>query len=81
MASVNGNITLSGVNDREMELIWGFKAKHGNSLAFAFNPNVIQSVPNTGTYNNVVFTYNSSHGLNLLTEIVNELNKQENKAA
>ena len=79
MPSISGSITLNGVNDREMEKIWGFKAKHGSSGAFSFQPNVIQSVGNStpATYNNVLFTYSSLQGLNLLTEIVNDIHKLE----
>jgi hypothetical protein len=83
MPSVNGNITLNSVNDREMEKIWGFKAKHGHTGAFNFQPNAIQVVQNQNPamYNNVVFTYNSLQGLNLLTEIVNEIHKKEETKA
>jgi hypothetical protein len=83
MPTVNGNITLNSVNDREMEKIWGFKAKHGHTGAFTFQPNAIQVVPNQNpaTYNNVLFTYNSLQGLNLLTEIVNEIHKKEEAKA
>ena len=84
MATISGTIILNGVNDQQMEKIWGFKAKHGNSNAFAFLPNQIQPVGNSNPaiYNNVYFSYNSLHGLNLITEIVNEIHKQgEAKAA
>ena len=83
MANIVGNITLNAVNDREMELIWGFKAKHGNSSTFSFQPNSIQPIQNSNppTYNNVLFTYNSLHGLNLLTEIVNEIHKKDEAKA
>lgn len=82
MANISGSITLSSVNDREMEKIWGFKAKHGNSGAFSFSPAGIQPIQNQvpALYNNVTFTYNSLHGLNLLTEIVNEIHKTEQEA-
>ena len=83
MPTVNGNIILNGVNDREMEKIWGFKAKHGNSNAFTFQPNTIQPVANSNppVYNNVLFSYTTLQGLNLMTEIVNEIHKKEEAKA
>jgi hypothetical protein len=81
MATINGSIALSGVTDKEMERIWAFKAKHGTRLQF--NPQVIQvsNRPEATTYNNVVFTYSDLHSFNVVAEIVNELHKQESKAA
>jgi hypothetical protein len=81
MATINGNIALSGVTDKEMELIWAFKAKHGTKLQF--NPQAIQANNRQdGTiYNNVMFTYSDLHSFNVVAEIVNELHKQESKAA
>jgi hypothetical protein len=80
MTNVGGNIVINGVTDKELEVIWGFKAKHEG--AFAFQPNVMQPVPTPkGTiYNNVTFNYNTPHGLNLITEIVNVLHKKEEEA-
>jgi len=81
MATINGNIALSSVTDKEMELIWAFKAKHGTKLQF--NPQAIQlnNKPNETTYNNVMFTYFDLHSFNVVGEIVNELHKQESMAA
>jgi len=80
MAQVNGTIVLNGVTDKELELIWGYKAKHEN--AFTFTPNTMQLAqgPRGTVYNNVHFSYGTLHGLNLITEIVNELNKKESEA-
>ena len=81
MTTMNGNVALSGVTDKEMELIWAFKAKHGTKLQF--NPQQIQvnNRPEGSTYNNVMFTYSDLHSFNVVAEIVNELHKQESKAA
>ena len=81
MASVSGNITLNGVTDKELEVIWGFKAKH--ERAFIFSPQGIQTTQNPKgipIYNNVTFSYGDAHGLNLITEIVNTLHKKEEEA-
>jgi hypothetical protein len=78
VANVGGNIILNGVTDKELELIWGFKAKH--ERAFIFNPQTIQATQSpkgTPAYNNVTFSYGDAHGLNLITEIVNTLHKKE----
>ncbi len=81
MINFNGTIILNGVVDRELELIWSFKSKHGNKLSFT--PNVMQVVNRAEgpLYNNVQFGYNDLHGFNLVAEIVNDLHKQESKAA
>jgi len=81
VVTFNGQITLSGVTDKEMELIFGFKAKHGNSLAF--NPGGLQiaKLPGPMTYNNVVFSYSDLHTFNIVSEIVNELHKKEEPKA
>jgi len=81
MVAINGNIALSGVTDQEMELVWAFKAKHGTKLQF--NPQSIQANnrPDGTIYNNVMFTYSDLHSFNVVAEIVNELHKQESKAA
>ena len=81
MVSINGNIALSGVTDKEMEVVWAFKAKHGIKLQF--NPQTIQvnNRQEGTTYNNVMFTYSYLHSFNVVAEIVNELHKQEGKPA
>ena len=80
MVNISGNIIMNGVTDKQMELIWGYKAKHEG--AFSFTPNVIQTnvTPQGTVYNNVTFGYTKLHGLNLITEIVNELSREESKA-
>jgi hypothetical protein len=67
--TINGNITLNGVTDKDMEMIWGFKARHGAALSFA--PNAIQpsSVQGRAAYNNVVFAYTSREGMNIIAEV------------
>ncbi len=78
MVGIGGSITLNNITDKEMEIIWGYKAKHGDT--FGFSPNIMQPqvLPNRTTiYNNVNFTYGSLHALNLITEVVNELHKKE----
>jgi hypothetical protein len=78
MVGIQGTIVLNNVTDKEMEVIWGYKAKHGDT--FGFTPSVMQPqvLPNRITvYNNVQFTYSSLHALNLITEVVNELHKKE----
>jgi hypothetical protein len=81
MVGIQGTIILNNVTDKELELIWGYKARHGE--AFGFLPNVMQvnTLPNrTIAYNNVHFTYGNLQGLNLITEVVNELHKKEQGA-
>ena len=81
MVGIGGTIVLNNVTDKDMELIWGYKAKHGDS--FGFLPNTIQvgTLPNRViVYNNVTFNYGSLHGLNLITEVANELHKREAQA-
>ena len=73
---------MAGVTDKEMELIWGFKSKHGTG--FGFTPNTMQPQvrPDGVTiYNNVAFQYTNLHGFNLISEIVNELHKKEEPKA
>ncbi|HKF46608.1 MAG TPA: hypothetical protein VKB38_04570 [Terracidiphilus sp.] len=78
MVSISGNIALNNVSDKDMELIWGYKAKHGDAFGFLPNTIQIQHLPNRSViYNNVQFTYGGLHGLNLITEVVNELHKRE----
>jgi hypothetical protein len=76
MVNFNGQIVLNGVTDKEMALIWEFKAKHGNG--FNFVPNMQPQARPEGTiYNNVQFSYATLHAFNLVAEIVNELHKKE----
>ena len=77
MTNASGTIILNGVTDKELELIFGFKAKHPNT--FTFSPNVMQSStgPNGVTYNNVHFSYQTLHGLNMIAEIANLIGKSE----
>lgn len=81
MVGISGTIILNNVTDKDMELIWAYKAKHGDT--FGFLPNVMQpqTQPNRQIYyNNVHFTYGNLHGLNLIAEVVNELHKKESEA-
>lgn len=77
MVTINGTISLSGVSDKEMALIWDSKAKHGAKLQF--NPQLIQiNNRQDGTfYNNVTFGYSDLHSFNTAAEVVNELHKKE----
>lgn len=81
MVTFNGQITLSNVTDKEMELIWGFKAKHGTKLQF--NPQPIQTINGSEgtTYKNVMFSYSDLHSFNIVAEIVNEFHKKEEPKA
>jgi len=81
MASINGTIVLGGVTDKQLEMIWGHKAKHEG--AFSFLPQTMQTQnlgQNRVVYNNVQFAYGNLQGLNLITEIVNEIEKREKQA-
>ena len=80
MATINGNIALSDVTDKEMELIGHSRPTRDQ---IAVQPQVIQlnNKPNGTTYNNVTFTYFDLHSFNVVAEIVNDLHKQESKAA
>jgi len=81
MVGIGGTITLSNVTDKDMELIWSYKAKHGDGFGFLPNTIQLQTLPNRSVvYNNVQFNYGSLHGLNLITEVVNELHKRESEA-
>ena len=81
MATIGGSVLLSGVTDAEMVRIWEAKAKHGARLQF--NPQQFQTnnTAQGAIYNNVQFTYNDLHSLNVLTELVNELHKKEEPKA
>ena len=80
MATINGSITLNGITDKDMELIWGFKAKHGGALNFL--PNTMQPVNVQGraAYNNVMFTYTTREGFNIIGEVINTLHKHEEES-
>ena len=85
MTNVTGNITLSGVTDREMARVWETKAKHGD--AFTFNPQGIQVVQSGAAqparpgmppqpvktytiYNNVQFSWKDQKGLEIVQEVI-----------
>ena len=72
VVTTNGNIALGNVTDKEMELIWSAKAKHGTKLQFMPQAIQVNNRPEGTTYSNVTFTYTDLHSLNVVAEVVNE---------
>lgn len=92
--NVTGSITLNGLTDAEMARIWDMKAKYGET--FLFSPNQMQVIPpnqprpgyppqppapNVTVYNNVVFHWNDTKGLEIVNEVMTYLLKKDEGSA
>ena len=85
----NGNITINGINDKQLRTLLTVKIAHEGSLVFS--PNQLQPVsaqqqypgqpqPTSNqpqTYNNAVVLWHSEAGLHAVKQLLNELTEKE----
>jgi hypothetical protein len=73
-----GSVTLNSLDDREMAVVFEFKARHEG--IFGFDPKQMNTVniggnPPKIAYNNVILSWNKLEGLKLLVELIEKLQR------
>jgi hypothetical protein len=73
----NGSITLNGITDHDLVIVFEFKERHEGKLFF--NPQqmqVAQNSPAKSQYNNVILTWQNHAGLEVVMELLHRLSPE-----
>lgn len=82
MNLVSGYVTLNSLDDREMAVVFEFKARHEG--VFSFDPKQMNSVNIAGAgnkpkiaYNNIILSWHTIEGLKLVIQLVERLQQPQ----